>query len=280
MSSAWGGAGLVFGRGHEDWAIETEVLPETGTLFCIAAAGDTAFALGARGAAVTAVDVNPAQVEYVRARIDGAPTRDGAAERMLSILLSLAPLAGWTRHALRRFCDLGAIEEQARFWSERLDTIRFRAVLAVLLSPPALRRARPPDLVRALPPRFDLAIRRRLARGFARHPNRTNPFARALLLGETAQPAPVPVELVQADAVDFLERVEPATFHGFALSNVLDGASPGYAERLLAAVRRAGVPEAPCVLRSFAEPSDGDEAEWAARDRSLIWGSVRTTLPA
>jgi hypothetical protein len=85
---------------------------------------------------------------------------------------------------------------------------------------------------------------------------------------------------VQADAAAFLEQVEPATFHGLSLSNVLDGASRDYAERLAAAVRRAGVPGAPCVLRSFAEPGERGEAEWAARGRSLLWGSVRTALPA
>jgi hypothetical protein len=280
VTSVWSGAGLVFGRGHEDFGIEAEVLPEAGRLFCVAAAGDTAFALAARGAAVTAVDANPAQLEYVRARIQGAPPRDGAVDRALAILRGLAPLAGWSRGAIRRFCDLEAVEEQARFWRERLDTIRFRAALAGLLSRPALRRAYAPELVRPLPPRFDLAIRRRLARGFARHPNRANPFARALLLGRTAQPAPVPVELVRADAAEYLERVAPGSFDGFSLSNVLDGASREYAERLASAVRRAGVPGAPCVLRSFAEPSDAGEAEWAAHDRSLVWGSVRTALPA
>jgi S-adenosylmethionine:diacylglycerol 3-amino-3-carboxypropyl transferase len=280
VTSVWSGAGLVFGRGHEDHAIEAEVLPKTGRLFCVAAAGDTAFALAARGAAVTAVDANPAQLEYVRARIQKAPPRDGAVERTLSILRGLAPLAGWSRSAVRRFCDLEAVEEQVRFWRERLDTIRFRAVLAGLLSRPALRRAYAPDLLRPLPPRFDLAIRRRLARGFARHPNRTNPFARALLLGEAAQPAPAPVGLVLADVAEFLEQVEPRSFDGFSLSNVLDGASRDYAERLANAVRRAGVPGAPCVLRSFAEPRNAGEAEWAARDRSLLWGSVRTALPA
>ena len=275
MTSPWSGAGLAFGRGHEDWSVEAEVLPAHGRIFCVAGAGDTVFALAARGASVTAVDVNPAQVDYVRARIAGARPEEGVVERRLSRLRRLGPLAGWRREELRRFCDLDDLQEQSSCWRERLDNPRFRAALAILLSSLALRRLYPPRLVRGLPTRFDLVIRRRFARGFARHPNRSNPFARDLFLGEAAQPGPADVEVVHDDAVSFLERVDPGSFDGFSLSNVLDGAPPGYRERLLAAVGRAGIAGAPYVLRSFGEPSDVAEAEWAARDRSLVWGRIR-----
>ena len=275
MSSPWSRAGLAFGRGHEDWRVEAEALPARGRIFCVAGAGDTAFALARRGADVTAVDVNRGQVDYVRARMRGAPPEEGIVERRLSRLRRLGPLAGWRREELRRFCDLDDVEEQSSLWRDRLDTVRFRAALAVLLSPAALRRLYASELVRALPPRFDLAIRRRLARGLARHPNRSNPFARDLFLGEAAQPEPAEIALVHADAASFLERIEPRSFDGFSLSNVFDGVPAAEAERLLAAVGRAGTAGAPFVLRSFGEPRDPAEAEWAARDRSLLWGRIR-----
>ncbi|HKI01175.1 MAG TPA: hypothetical protein VKK31_04295 [Thermoanaerobaculia bacterium] len=31
------------------------------------------------------------------------------------------------------------------------------------------------------------------------------------------------------------------------------------------------------MLRSFGEPRDGREAEWAARDRSPLWGAIQVT---
>src|SRR5262249_30070008 len=84
-ASAWGAgfsgrAGppvLLFGRMHEDWTIEAEPFAPGTRVFCIASAGCTAMALAARGHEVVAVDVNPAQVAYVRERLAGAEPRQG-----------------------------------------------------------------------------------------------------------------------------------------------------------------------------------------------------------
>jgi hypothetical protein len=83
-----------------------------------------------------------------------------------------------------------------------------------------------------------------------------------------------------ADAAEYLEGSDPGTFDLLTLSNILDGASQAYARRLAAAVRRAGAPGATAVLRSFGEPSDSAAQEWAARDRSILWGSVRVCRAA
>src|SRR5450755_3259291 len=61
---------LVFGRMYEDAAIESQVLPP-GRVLCIASAGDTALALAGDGRQVVAVDLNHAQISYVRSRLDG-----------------------------------------------------------------------------------------------------------------------------------------------------------------------------------------------------------------
>jgi Protein of unknown function (DUF3419) len=263
---------------HEDWMIEAEALPERGRIFCIASAGCTAFALASRGASVTAVDANPAQIEYVRERLNGAEPRAGVVEGMLARVRTLRSLVGWSHEELSDFCALEDVQAQIDFWSTRLDTRRFRAGLALLLNPLSLRLAYSSPLVAALPPLFSRVVRRRLERGFSLHSNRQNPYARFLLLGEDAQPEPQPgidLTLACADAAAYLEQSAPASFHGFAFSNVLDGASPAYGQRLFSAARRAAAPRAVVVVRSFNHPATAEEETRAACDRSLLWGSVR-----
>jgi hypothetical protein len=197
---------------------------------------------------------------------------------MLAGLRRLGPLVGWSHLALSDFCALGDGQAQLEFWRARLDTHRFRAGLALVLDPLSLRLAYRSPLVAALPPRFGRVVRSRLERGFSLHPNRQNPYVRFLLLGEDGQPDPQPdiaLTLVCAEAAAYLEQSAPASFDGFALSNILDGASPAYGRRLFSAVRRAAAPGAVVVLRSFNHPATTHEETWAARDRSLLWGSVR-----
>jgi uncharacterized membrane protein YphA (DoxX/SURF4 family) len=271
---------LLFGRMHEDWRIEAAVFPPGGRIFCIASSGCTALALAARGHRVTAVDVNPIQIEYVRARLAGAPARDGVAEHWMARLRKALPLLGLRERDLRAFLQLADPAEQTRVWRERLSTRRFRAALRCALHPAILRLTHGAQFVRTLPPRFDRIIRGRLERAWAMHPNRDNPYAWRLLLGEDppateSEPTILaPVELVCADAAEYLETCPPASFDGFSLSNMLDAAPPAFRERLLAAVRRAGAPGAVLVLRSFWEPADPAAADWAARDRSLLWGGI------
>lgn len=68
-----GDARLLFGTMYEDAAIEDEAFTDRSSVFAIAAAGDTALRLAGTDRHVTAVDVNGAQVEYVRDRLQGAP---------------------------------------------------------------------------------------------------------------------------------------------------------------------------------------------------------------
>src|SRR5262249_15365028 len=68
------------------------------------------------------------------------------------------------------------------------------------------------------------------------------------------------------------------SFDAFSLSNILDGAPAGYADRLHRAVRRAAVPGAVLVSRSFAEPVSEMKSNWAERDRSFLWGIVNVTF--
>jgi hypothetical protein len=79
---------------------------------------------------------------------------------------------------------------------------------------------------------------------------------------------------VHADAADFLENQAPASFDGFTLSNILDGADDAYQQRLFTAVKRAATPDAITVLRSFGDANASSPANHAADDRAMLWGSV------
>jgi S-adenosylmethionine:diacylglycerol 3-amino-3-carboxypropyl transferase len=273
---------LLFGSMHEDDAIERRVFRERHRIFCIASAGCTAIALSLEHD-VVAVDVNPEQVAYAAGRLSGRSASRGAAERRMAAIRALAPLAGWAPRRMAAFLELDVPTEQLVFWRRHLDTRRFRKGLDLLLSRPILRLGYGSPFLRDLPPGFGAVLRGRLERGFARHPNRGNPYVRALLLGELPQTrAPSRanrIRLVAADAAAFLENEPQGSFDGFALSNILDGAGPEYRRRLLLAVRRAAAPEAAVVVRSFSIASDPADADLAAEDRSMLWGAVRT-VPA
>lgn len=273
---------LLFGRMHEDWRVEAAVFTPGSRIFCIASSGDTALALARRGFRITAVDVNPAQIEYARARASGAPPRSGVVDRQQARARRALPWLGLRKSALRDFLNLSDPNEQLAFWHEKLETRRLRALLRWGLNPKLLRLTHGHEFVAFVPPRFDRVLLNRLERTWAYHPNRENPYAWRLLLGgdppvsdpEPPGEASSEIEFLCADAAEFLASGPPARFDGFTLSNIIDAAPPGYRDRLLAAVRHAAAPGAILVLRSFNEPHNKEEAEWAARDRSPLWGAI------
>jgi len=278
LDGATGPPRVLFGRMYEDPRIEEAAFRRGGRVFCIASAGCTAMHLW-RAHDVVAVDINPAQVAYASARIAGTPGMPGKAEKLMRVGRALFPLAGWHRDELRAFLDLDDPAVQVAEWKRAFDTRRFRIGLRLVLSAATLRAGYSSRLVASLPARFADVMRARMARCFATHPNRTNPYARALLLGEGSDDAPVPragaIRLECADAAAFLEREPPRSFDGFTLSNILDGADDAYRTRVFEAVKRAARPEAVAVLRSFAEPAAPSAANRARDDRSMLWGIVQ-----
>ncbi len=268
---------LLFGRMYEDAAIELGAFRSGGRVFCIASAGCTALKL-APCHEVVAVDVNPVQLAYVEHRRMGGVSRPGSAERFMACARALGPLAGWWPARIRAFLDLDDPPAQMDFWRRYLDTKRFRAGVDLLLSGPTLRAIYASSFLDFLPPHFGGVMRERMARCFGRFPNRTNPYARTLLLGEMPdEPLPAEVKnvrLVQADAATFLEGEPAGSFDGFTLSNILDGASAAFEQRLFAAVKRSAAPGAMAVLRSFREPSVPLPSNRAAEDRAMLWGIV------
>jgi S-adenosylmethionine:diacylglycerol 3-amino-3-carboxypropyl transferase len=261
---------------HEDADIERTVFAGKQRVFCIASAGDTAIQLADRHD-VVACDINPVQLAYAERRAAGGPLETGDAERAMQVMRALMPLAGWRRRFVCAFLAMSDVAEQFAFWKQHLDTNRFRVGLSLLMSRAMLRRAYAPTLLSALPARFGGILRQRLERGFAQHPNAGNPYARALLTGEWSpvlQRPARPIRFVAGDAASWLASCPPASFEAFTLSNILDGASPAYRERLLHAIQHAAVKGAVVVLRSFSEPTVRDDGNQAGRDRSMLWGIV------
>jgi hypothetical protein len=270
---------VLFGRVYEDVEIERRVFgstnPET-PLFCIASAGCTALALAHRHP-VTAVDINPVQLDYARARAAGAPMQIGAAERLMSLgRMALVPF-GWRRSTLESFLSLVDPVSQVAFWRDRLETRPMRWLMDLGFSVSNLKLVYSSPLLACLPDHLGQVMRGRLRRCFAQHPNAGNPYARALLLGDPPPPAPPPtnaIRFVCSDAASFLESCPPASFGGFSLSNILDGAPQSYRARLFAAVRHAAMPGAMVVQRSFSEPAGPTPYNLAGQDRSILWGVV------
>lgn len=264
----------MFGWTHEDAAIELAAFRDRTRVFCIAGGGCTALRLAAAGHMVTAVDINPRQIEYVRERATGAPMREGWVETLMARARLAFPAVGWTRARLHRFLQFEDAKAQSVYWNRVLDTRRWQLGLRTLMARAVLRLRYAAPLVDSLPDNFAAEIRRRLARGFAKHPNCSNPYAWRMLMGAAPfepQPANQTLKLVCADAAEFLENCAPQSFDAFSFSNIVDGAAPGYECRLRDAARRAGSPGAALLLRSFVERKQPNFAE---DDRSLIWGTV------
>ncbi len=276
LGSSSGPHRLLFGRMYEDAEIERAAFQGKGRVFCIASAGATALQLADQHE-VVACDINPAQLAYAERRAGGTPAETGDAERAMNFARAFMPLVGWRAGVVRAFLALSDVAEQMPFWRKHLDTRRFRAGFDILMSPAILRAVYAPQFLSFLPSKFGAVLRKRLERGFARHQNTSNPYARALLLGETSEDprrgAPN-IRFVLADAASWLESCPARFFDGFALSNILDGAEPACRSRLLRAVRCAATEEAVVVLRSFTEPPPGFDGNHAECDRSMLWGVV------
>lgn len=276
LGSSRGPQRLLFGSMYEDAEMERAAFQGKARVFCIASAGDTAFQLAGQHE-VVACDINPAQLAYAERRARGGPAEKGDAERAMNFARTFLPLVGWREGVVRAFLALSDVAEQIAFWRKHLDTRRFRAGFDTLMYPNVLRAVYAPQFLSFLPSAFGAVLRKRLETGFARHQNASNPYARALLLGEISEdprPRTQSVQFVLADAASWLESCPAHSFDAFALSNILDGAEPSYRLRLSRAVHRAATEEAVVILRSFAEPVPEVHSNHAECDRSMLWGVV------
>lgn len=280
FDAAPGPGQLLFGRMYEDVEIERRAFPKGSRVFSIASAGCTAIHLAAEHE-VTAVDINPVQLAYAQRRAAGAPMETGSAERMMRMGRRAFPFVGWTRSKLERFLFLEEPREQIAFWQQHLDTWSFRHAFDAATSQTILRRIYAASFLDVMPSHIGPVLRSRMERCWSLHSNRKNPYARSLLLGEPGSGSSLEraatIRFVCADAASYLEGSAQGSFDAFTLSNILDGVTERYRERLFAAVRYAASKDAVLVIRSFAEPSASSPTNYAALDRSMLWGLVAIT---
>ncbi|PDP85630.1 hypothetical protein CQJ94_21150 [Glycomyces fuscus] len=283
-----GGPRLLFGRMYEDPRVETRAFPAApARVLCVASAGDTAAALASAGYDVTAIDVNPVQLAYARARLDGdTPAVAGSAELMLAAArrTAAACLPRWRAEALRGFLDLDDPRVQLRWWRTRLDSPGLRLLMGAALRPAGvLTAALAPGFRHVVPARFDTELRARVARVVARHPNADNPLLAELLAGGSPRPrAEAPplratVRFVLGDVAEHLEAVPAGSYDAVTLSNVLDGPGAAYRRRLRTAVERAVRPGGTAVLRSVGGTGGTAAAARASEERCPLWGSLYVT---
>lgn len=281
---------ILFGVSYEDERIELEEFGNPDRICVIAASGETAAACAAAGHEVTAVDINPVQLDYAQARLASGRSRLGTAEQGMRVARSaLGPIVpGW------RWSRLGPVlaeadgEQAVDYWRRALNTGAFRRLLALGLRPTSLIvRTLQPEFARFLPRQFDQIILQRMEQGLARHGMAQNRYAWRMLAGREMPGWTLPLEhenpdaggsvsWLQADVLDHLESVPAGHYGGVSLSNVLDGASFAYGRRLRQAASRAVRPGGAVVLRSFAPPGSAGPGR-AADDAAMLWGSISTT---
>ena len=291
------GPRVLFGRMYEDPEIELAAFPPESQVLAIASAGDTAATLARAGHQVTAIDINPAQLEYARARMAGAPAVEGMLEARQRAVRQVirAVVPAWRPERLAPFLLLDDLAAQVEWWRTRLDVARLRLLATAGLGAARwvmyLRRPEFRAMARERQgglggfSRSGARLLNRFGAGVARHANATNPYAWRLFLGRECpgypDPCPLPnpgaVRFLRGDVAAHLEEVRPGTYDAVTLSNVLDGPGPAYRNRLLRATRVALRPGGVMLLRSMREPTrhlPPGALNRATDDRSMLWGTV------
>jgi S-adenosylmethionine-diacylglycerol 3-amino-3-carboxypropyl transferase len=182
------------------------------------------------------------------------------------------------------FCqtDLAA---QRGYYRTNWDSWRWKGFFRLALSRPVLRLAYGKQFVDQIPPGFPQIMKRQVDAAFQDFPILENGYLWQTFLGKyppSVEGLPVylrpahhtavqmglaRVVLACSDAATWLTRQPPASIGFFALSNILEVASPAYAARLAEAIWQAAKPGAVVCLR-FIFPT-GPDALLRYQDRLI-----------
>lgn len=176
------------------------------------------------------------------------------------------------RETVRGFFEAQTLEDARRIFQSRWQSARWRLLFRLALHPTILRIIYARGFLHDLPTAFSFRIRRRIEGALLKVLPADNPFAGVLFRGRYsgreagwplyARRENIPIlreslarlSLNLGDCAATLESAPPASIDFFALSNVLDAASPAFGEKLLRAVAHAGTPGAIVCLRAISSP--------------------------
>jgi S-adenosylmethionine-diacylglycerol 3-amino-3-carboxypropyl transferase len=233
--------------------------------------------------------------------------RCGVIERKLKRAMRLFRFFVHPRPRIRAALTQPSLAAQRQFYEERWDSWRWRAALKLGLSRPALGLVYGRQFVAALAPGFADSIRQGLAQTFMNFPAQDNGYLWQTFLGcyppseralpvylrregyEVVKDGADGMQLAAADAAEWLGLRPARSVNFFALSNILEVTSAGYAAELAAAVSHAARPGALVCLRWILPPpreivallgarwqyEESWSQELAARDHSLLCKVVR-----
>jgi S-adenosylmethionine-diacylglycerol 3-amino-3-carboxypropyl transferase len=243
-----------------------------------------------------------------RGRLLGAGlNRCGVIERKLRRAMLLFRLLVHPRRRIVAALTQPSLAAQRLFYEERWETWRWRAALRLGLSRPLLRIVYGRAFVAALAPGFADSIHQGLAQTFMNFPAQDNGYLWQTFLGcyppseralpvylrregyEVVKDGADGMQLAAADAAEWLGLRPARSVNFFALSNILEVTSAGYAAELAAAVSHAARPGALVCLRWILPPpreivallgarwqyEESWSQELAARDHSLLCKVVR-----
>lgn len=302
---------LKFAVVREDPALESALVTRTGAraALTVASGGCTALALCARhpGLAVTAFDLNPAQLAHVRAKREAAARGDLAAlnvnnddiaalnqrgefEGLFRVLRNfLAEFVFAPGEVERFFTDPAAAPALAarwtshRYWPVAFELALHTEFLHAMFGPDATQHAAPGS--------YPGYFREAFARGLAGADASRNPFLQHALLGRYLDPppyAPLPepadLTLVEGSLPDVPDL---ARFDVISLSNVFDWSDDALVAAWGALLGARAKPGAMILLRQLNNTRDlrrhfgerfafDDDLGRAllARDRSLFYNRV------
>ncbi len=296
------GPRLLFGATYEDPNLEIAAFAGCREVLCIAGAGDLARSLASAGFRVTALDVNPRQIEYAIERSNGGPFRRGSAEHVMGIGRNLLRLGGWSAETMRRLAVSDDPVERETIWKSLTSGPR-GLLLRILLSPARLAVLFRPEFVSLAGPGFYRRLVETVGSSLKASPSGENPFAHILFMGKPLGAASPDLggtpfaenpKFVCADILQYLHGLPEGSVECAAMSNICDGAPADFRAQLDSALRRALKPGAPVTVRTLGDVSglsstiqlgslandstalaDAERSNQARRlgaaDRSLIW---------
>lgn len=306
---------LKFAVVREDPELERDLVARTGAraVLTVASGGCTALALCAQhpDLAVTAFDLNPAQLDHVRAKVRAARQRDlralnvgddardalnqrGEFEGLFRVLRGFLDEFVWQPGEARRYFSTPGFSQEIaarwvahRYWAAAFEVAFAEALLHAMFGPAATQHA-----ARGSYPGY---FQRAFERGLAREDGCDNPFLQHVLLGEYLAPPPyvplpdaIDLSLVEGSLVDVPDL---ARFDVISLSNIFDWSDDALVAAWAADLRARAKPGTAVLMRQlnntrdlrrfFAEGfafRDDLGAAYLARDRSLFYDRVEVAF--